>query len=83
MLGAYLDCLPLQNKGDKHSFFIVRALPDNYVTFESAEHTGQYLSMGKNGTAGDPRSSSASDQDAQFFVRVEVRGKEFRRKDSY
>lgn len=59
------------NSGDKHSHFIVRALPDNYVTFESAEHTGQYLCLAKNGSPGDPRTVGPTDGDAQFFVRIE------------
>ena len=47
--------------------------PDNYVCFMSVENPGQYISFRSNGGPGVPRDTREDNQDAQFFIRVEVR----------
>ena len=62
----------LQGKNDKHCAFDIKAMPDNYVYLESRESPGSFLAFQSNGKPRNPKEVSASDPDAQFFVRVTV-----------
>ena len=61
-----------QGKNDKHAVLDVKAMPDNYVYLESRESPGSFLAFQSNGKPRNPKEVSASDPDAQFFVRVTV-----------
>ena len=62
-----------QGKGHKFCHLRVKPLPDNYVMFESVESPGQYLALDSNGSCRSPVGLGPGDQDAHFFVRVEVK----------
>ena len=61
-----------QGKLDKYAYLHVRAYLDNYVYFESAENQGCYVGFNSQGNPCQPKKVAASEDDAKFFVRVEV-----------
>jgi hypothetical protein len=46
--------------------------PDNYVCFMSVENPGQYIAFMGNGAPGIPRNMRENNQEAQFFIRIDV-----------
>ena len=69
-VGLYLHFI--QSKGGTNCYLRVHVLPDNYVYFESTEHSGHYLGIAKNGSACKPKEVRPDNIETQFFVRVEV-----------
>lgn len=65
--------LPPQGKGGKFCHLKPMPQPDNYVCFMSVENPGQYIAFMGNGAPGVPRNTRETNQEAQFFIRVEVR----------
>ena len=62
-----------QGKGGKFCHLKPMPQPDNYVCFMSVENPGQYIAFMGNGAPGIPRNMRETNQEAQFFIRVEVR----------
>lgn len=61
-----------QGKGDKYSHLKPMPQPDNYVCFMSVEKPGHFISFRSNGIPGVPKDTHETNQDAQFFIRIEV-----------
>ena len=62
-----------QGKGGKFCHLKPMPQPDNYVCFMSVENPGQYIAFMGNGAPGVPRNMRETNQETQFFIRVEVR----------
>ena len=70
---THLSLFSVQGKGGKFCHLKPMPQADNYVCFMSVENPGQYISFMGNGAPGVPRNTRETNQEAQFFIRVEVR----------